>query len=351
MNDKKEIFIFKDVTITPNPVYTKSSVEIKVNLDYEYPYLDYLYNYPYDYIRSETGKMSVKTVQAVINGQTYNLTLNNSTGKYESTITAPATSSYSQEGHYYPVQLKAEDHAGNVATKDDTDATLGSKLQLRVKEKVAPTTTILSPTSGQLTAQNKPEIVFEVKDNDSGVNPDTVVLKIDNKTVTGFQKVSIENGYRFTYTPSTALDDGEHTITINASDNDGNAATAKTLTFSVLATAPNLSVTSPSDNAWFNNASVSFAGTTDAESLTVKVGSGTEQNVTIQDGTFSGNLTLAAEGNNTVTFVATSASGVKTTITRTLKLDTHAPVIENVEITRNPVDAGKTFIISVEVTD
>lgn len=32
--------------------------------------------------------MSVKTVQAIINGQTYNLTLNRETGKYEATVTA-----------------------------------------------------------------------------------------------------------------------------------------------------------------------------------------------------------------------------------------------------------------------
>lgn len=30
--------------------------------------------------------MSVKTVQAIINGQTYNLTLNRETGKYEATV-------------------------------------------------------------------------------------------------------------------------------------------------------------------------------------------------------------------------------------------------------------------------
>ena len=40
--------------------------------------------------------MSVKTVQAIINGQTYTLTLNNDTGKYEATVTAPAKSSYNQ---------------------------------------------------------------------------------------------------------------------------------------------------------------------------------------------------------------------------------------------------------------
>ena len=45
-------------------------------------------------------KVAVKTVQATINGQTYTLTLNSSTGKYEATVTAPSKSSYNQSGHY-----------------------------------------------------------------------------------------------------------------------------------------------------------------------------------------------------------------------------------------------------------
>lgn len=44
--------------------------------------------------------MSVKSVKAIINGQSYTLTLNTSTGKYEATITAPAKSYYTQPGHY-----------------------------------------------------------------------------------------------------------------------------------------------------------------------------------------------------------------------------------------------------------
>lgn len=70
--------------------------------------------------------MSVKTVQAIINGQTYTLTLNNDTGKYEATVTAPVKSSYNQTGHYYPVTVKATDDAGNTTTKDDKDSALGS---------------------------------------------------------------------------------------------------------------------------------------------------------------------------------------------------------------------------------
>lgn len=51
--------------------------------------------------------MAIKTVQTVINGQTYTLTLNSSTGKYETTITAPSKSSYNQVGRYYPVTVKS----------------------------------------------------------------------------------------------------------------------------------------------------------------------------------------------------------------------------------------------------
>lgn len=90
--------------------------------------------------------MALKTVQAVINGQTYNLTLNSETGKYEATITAPAKSSFSQDNHCYPITLKATDMAGNVTQIDDNDESLGSKLRLQVKEKVAPAIKITAPT-------------------------------------------------------------------------------------------------------------------------------------------------------------------------------------------------------------
>ena len=80
--------------------------------------------------------MAVKTVQTVINGQTYTLTLNSSTGKYEATITAPSKSSYNQSGHYYGVTVKATDDAGNTSSKDAADSTLGNSLQLKVGRKL-----------------------------------------------------------------------------------------------------------------------------------------------------------------------------------------------------------------------
>lgn len=303
--------------------------------------------------------MAVKTVQTVVNGQTYTLTLNSSTGKYEATITAPSKSSYNQSGHYYGVTVKATDDAGNTTTKDVSDSTIGSSLQLKVKEKVAPTLAITSPTAGSYIINSKPTITFTVTDDDSGVNPATIGITIDSGSkVTGdaITKKAITGGYECTYTPTSALSDGSHTIKIDASDNDGNAATQKSVTFKVDTVPPTLSVTSPADGLVTNQAALTVKGTTnDATSSPVKaiikLNSGVAENVTVgSDGNFSKALTLVA-GTNTITVVATDSAGKTTTVTRTVKLDTSAPVIKSVTLNPNPVDAGKTFIISVEVVD
>lgn len=303
--------------------------------------------------------MSVKTVQAIINGVTITLTYNSSTGKYEATITAPSTSSYNNnDGHYYPVTVKAADDAGNVTTIDDTDASLGSSLRLRVKEKVAPVISITAPTASALIANNKPTIMFTVTDDDSGVNPDTIGVAIDSgaKDTSNIKKTAIEGGYQCTYTPAAALSDGNHTIKVDASDNDGNAAAQKSVAFTVDTVPPTLSVTAPAEGTVTNNSSVTVKGTTnDATSspvkVTIRLNSGAAEEVAVNsDGSFSKALALAP-GINTITVVATDSAGKATTITRTVTLDTGAPVIHSVTLTPNPVDAGRTYIISVEVTD
>ena len=126
--------------------------------------------------------MAVKTVQATINGQTYTLTLNSTSGKYEATVTAPSKSSYNQSGHYYGVTVKATDVAGNITTKDAADATLGKSLRLQVKKKVAPIIAITAPTVGTYLTNNKPTITWKVTDADSGVNPATIGITIDSGT-------------------------------------------------------------------------------------------------------------------------------------------------------------------------
>lgn len=296
--------------------------------------------------------MSVKTVTTLINGQSYTLSYNQTSGKYEATVTAPSKSSYTKEGHYYGVQVKATDEAGNTTTKDHTDSTLGESLQLIVKEKVAPVITIISPTSSALITNNKPVIEWKVTDDDSGVASSTISVTIDgNKITQGITKTPISGGYQCSYTPATALNDGEHTIAFDAYDNDGNKATQKSVTFTIDTVPPTLSITNPAEGYITNKSSLIVSGkTNDATSSPVTV-TVNGQSVTVNaDGTFSKSITLT-NGSNTITVVATDSAGKKTTVVRYVTLDTGAPVIQAVTLTPNPVDAGKTFIISVEVTD
>lgn len=303
--------------------------------------------------------MAVKTVQAVINGVTTTLTYNSTSKKYEATITAPATSSYNNnDGHYFPVTIKATDEAGNVTTKTDSDATLGESLKLRVKEKVAPIITITYPTASALITNNKPSIAWKVTDADSGVNSGSIKITIDSGSAitAGITKTAITDGYQCTYTPTAALSDGSHTIKIDAADNDGNAATQKSVTFKIDTVPPTLSVTAPTNGLITNKAACTVTGTTNditssPVTVTVKLNSGSAEAVTVgADGSFSKALTLVS-GSNTITVVATDSAGKSTTVTRTVTLDTVAPTIKAVTLTPNPVDAGKTYVISVEVAD
>lgn len=302
--------------------------------------------------------MAVKTVQITINGSTYNAALNSSTGLYEVEITAPQKSSYNNNsGHHYPITIKATDTAGNSTTVTDTDATLGDDLKLYVKETTKPVISITSPTEGQRTTNNKPTVTWQVTDNDSGVNPNTIGITINNgsKITSGITKTAITNGYKCTYVVPTALSDGTNTIKCDASDYDGNAAVQRSVSFVIDTVPPSLSVTSPTNNLVTKNKTLAVTGTaTDATSspvsVSVKLNSGTAQSATVgTNGAFSLNVTLS-EGTNTIVVTAKDSAGKTSSVTRTVTLDTKAPIISQVTVPRT-VSVGQTFKISVKVTD
>ena len=147
-----------------------------------------------------------------------------------------------------------------------------------------------------------------------------------------------------------------HTIKISASDYDGNAAAQKSITFTVDTVPPELSVTAPIDNLVTNQASIEVKGTTNdvtssPVTLTIKLNNGTAQTVEVgSDGSFSKTLTLVS-GENTIVITTTDGAGKTSTVTKQVELDQTAPVIQSVTITPNPVNAGATYTISVEVTD
>lgn len=299
--------------------------------------------------------MAIKTVKATINGQTYDLTLNSASGKWEATITAPGKTSYNLAGGYYNVSVEAINEAG---TKGSADASTVDGLKLVVKETVAPVITIVSPTAGAYVANSKQPVVFNITDETggSGVDISTLVVKQDGTAVAAanITHTAINNGYSVTYTPSAALSDGSHTVTINCKDHDGNAAAEKSTTYTVDTVPPTLNVTSPADGLITAASSVTVAGTTnDATSSPVVITislNGTDQG-TIPvgtGGTFSKVVTLK-EGSNTIIVKAKDAAGKESSVTRTVTLDTSVPKIKAATITPNPVDTGKTMVISVTI--
>ncbi|WP_148411108.1 Ig-like domain-containing protein [Murimonas intestini] len=300
----------------------------------------------------------VNTVKVTINNQTYNCTLDSSTGKYVATITAPGNSSYSQPDHYYPVSVTATDQANNTTTVNSADSTLGTKLRLVVKEKTAPVITITTPTKDAYITNSKPTITWDVTDNDSGVNASSASLIIDSgaKITTGFTQTAITNGYRFTYTPTTALSDGAHTIKVDVMDNDGNAATQKVNSFKIDTVPPTLSLSTPTDNSLTNKMSCNITGmtadvTSGLASLTVKINSDAAQAVTVgENGSFTHSVNLT-DGENTITVVATDVVGKTTTVVRHVTLDRVAPVITDVVISPSAPTTGEVFTITVTVTD
>lgn len=295
--------------------------------------------------------MAIKTMTVNINGQVTNLIYNATSGYYEGSTTAPSKSSYPLDGHYYPVTVKATDEAGNVTSIDNTDGTLGNKLRLVVKEKNAPTLSFISPGAGAFVKTNKPTITWKVTDDDSGVNPDTIAITVDGtKVTTDITKTAIAGGYQCSYVPT--LSDGSHTIKIDATDFDGNAGVQKTVAFKVDTTPPALNITSPNEGLITNNANITVKGTTNdvtSSPVTVKV-NGTAVSVS-STGEISYPMKLATEGKNVLEITATDSAGQTSKVTRTVYLDTKAPVIQEVILTPSTVDGGATFTIKVKASD
>lgn len=291
----------------------------------------------------------IKTMQALINGQVINLTLEESTGDWVASVPAPQKSSYTQDGHYYPVSITAIDDSNNSTTVDDTHSTLGEQLRLQVKEKVAPVITILAPTTGSYLATATPAISFKITDDDSGVDLDSVVVKVDGVALEGVVHSSIDGGYSFSVTCG-ALTDGAHTITIDAADHDGNAAVQAKATVTTDTVPPTLTLTSPEDGLYTNESELVVSGVTNDATSDVSVAVNGEEVSVNADGSFSTTVTLT-EGENVITVIATDSAGKTTTITRTVTLDTAAPVFVSVSLMPNPVDCGATYVIRVKATD
>lgn len=300
--------------------------------------------------------MAISTVKIKIAGTEYTIVYNSTSGKWEKSINAPGATSWHQPGGTYACEVTATNSAGTSATVTASTPSIGDSLKLKVKETVKPVINITSPASGAFVTNNKQPIVFTIIDESggSGIDLATLNVKVDGGTVSGTSTTAITNGYSCTYTPPSALDDGSHVVTVNVSDNDGNTALQKSVTYKIDTVPPTLNITSPIDNSILASTTVTVAGSTnDATSspvsITIKVNGGAAQSATVAgDGSFSKTVNCA-EGANTIVITATDGASKISTVTRYITIDTSVPNITNVSITPNPANTGETMLVAVTV--
>ena len=166
-------------------------------------------------------------------------------------------------------------------------------------------------------------------------------------------KTAITNGYQFVYTPQSVLSNGDHTITINAQDNDGNAATPVTAKIKVDTIPPSLNLTSPIEGLITNSKTVRLTGTTNDETsspvtVTAKLNGVDVGAITLTNGAFDKGIT-GQEGNNVLVVTAKDAAGLSTPVSRNFKIDTSVPKIKSVSISPNPADASGSVAIELEI--
>jgi hypothetical protein len=294
--------------------------------------------------------MAISTVKYTLNGQTITLTYDEASNSYKGTVTAPSTTSWNEnDDHKYHGTVVATDDAGN-----STTATVSNfdTLALRVLETTKPTISVTYPTAGAYITNSKPTIKWTVTDADSGIDASTISITVDSTTITsGITTTATTNGYTCEYTPGTALSEGAHTFKFNVSDNDGNAATAASVSCTIDTVPPTLNISAPTDGLVTNNSTLTVSGTTnDATSSPVTLTVNGKSVTVNSDGSFSTTVTLST-GSNTITIIAKDAAGKTTTITRTVTLDTNAPVIKSITLTPNPVNGGATYTVTVVVED
>lgn len=310
---------------------------------------------------------TITSVTVTLNGQSISLESQDGL-TWTKTAVAPTASSFPLTGGYYPLTVTAQYSTGTSTTvNDQTTGTIGQSCRLVVKETTAPTATITGAfaTNGSYLKDATQTLTMTLVDNANGQSSGysgidlsslTAVFtsstlgasKTKTLTSTDFTSSAVTSGYSVS-ADVTFEDADDWVMTVNVSDNDGNAMTAVTRSFTIDTVAPLLTVTAPIDNLSTSNSSVAVTGTTEpGATLTVAVDSGSATSITVgQNGAFSDSVTLSTTGSHTFTIVATDTAGNSTTITKTVWYDTALPTITSVTLSPNPADGGATYIITV----
>ncbi|HET7476797.1 MAG TPA: Ig-like domain-containing protein [Dermatophilaceae bacterium] len=199
----------------------------------------------------------------------------------------------------HTVTASATDPAGNTAS-DSNDFTVDTRASVA----------ITAPADGSATNDTTPAIT-----GTSDVVNGTVELVLDGGTPV---TVPTDGNGGWTFTPTAALAEGAHTVTVSATDAAGNTATASS-SFTVDTSPPTVAVTEPADGSTTTDTTPTFRGTSDVANGTIQLLIDGRPPVTVPtdaNGDWSYTPTAAfGTGRHTVTVTATDAAGNTTTDT------------------------------------
>ena len=199
---------------------------------------------------------------------------------------------------YMPAEGFSEDaHAVSVEVMDENGLTAQTALTFTVMIP-GPSIEILSPAAGQMYDHGMPSITVE----SSGVaEPITVSVMVNGEAAT-----MNDDG---TYSPASALGDGEHTVVATATDASGKTDES-TVIFSVEIPGPSVAIHSPAAGQMYDHGmpSISVESSGVAEPVSVSVMVNGEAATMNDDGTYSPASALG-DGEHIVVATATDANG------------------------------------------
>lgn len=220
----------------------------------------------------------------------------------------------------YTAEATASDEATNTST-ETVSFTIDSD---------EPNLTVTAPAEGDVLGDARPEITGT---SDADATITVIITDGDGNEVANFTATPDANG-DWTATPDQDLPEGDYTISVTATRPNGKSTTVDRAV-TVDLTAPNLTVTAPTDGLITNAGDVTVTGTSDPEQVvqvTVTDANGTEvfsgDVTTDANGDWSADVTGLGDGDYTVSVVATDAAGNQTTADPvSFTVNTGAPTI------------------------
>ncbi len=192
------------------------------------------------------------------------------------------------------VPLADGQHVIEASTADDVGNEIRVTLQITVDTE-QPFVTISKPADGAVTGSTQPSISGQTEPGISvEVSIDGVVVGTTNADSNG----------SWTFVPSSPLAEGQHTVTVSATDDAGNTSAPVSSTFTVDTTIPFVSITTPANNSSTNSATPTVTGVADPGAMVSISVDGVDVGMATADANGDWSFTLPSalgEGSHTIT--------------------------------------------------